>query len=96
MKQRKVYKLFLRDGPDCHICRLPVRLLTLAVGPGSATADHVVPRSKGGRAAMTNMKLAHKFCNSLRGDRELTAELRSEIREKFQRKMGNLKGGIIQ
>lgn len=31
------------------------------------TLDHVIPRSKGGRFAIANFKLAHMGCNSRRG-----------------------------
>lgn len=96
MKQRKVHKLFLRDGAECHICRLPVLVLVVRSGPASPTVDHVVPLSKGGAPGMGNSKLAHRYCNSVRGNAELTEELRAKIREMFQRKMGNLRGGIVQ
>ncbi len=34
----------------------------------SATFDHIIPLSKFGRDDETNVKLAHKLCNMLRGN----------------------------
>lgn len=49
-------------GRTCHLCGLP----------GATTADHKIPRSKGGeRYALSNAAPAHGSCNSARGDRSL-------------------------
>lgn len=40
--------------------------------PGSDTVDHVVPWSKGGSDAPSNLRPAHRSCNSARGTREPT------------------------
>lgn len=48
-------------GRRCHLCG---RL-------GATTADHVVPRSKGGSDALVNLRPAHLSCNSSRGNRSL-------------------------
>ena len=34
----------------------------------SPTLDHVIPRSKGGSDDRSNLRTAHLWCNSLRGD----------------------------
>ncbi len=39
------------------------------VGRLFATFDHVIPHSQGGTAYYTNLKLAHRACNSARNDR---------------------------
>ena len=36
-----------------------------------ATADHLVPRSKGGRSRLRNLVLACQSCNNLKGDTDL-------------------------
>ena len=40
--------------------------------PQNATADHVIPHSKGGRTRDENLMLATKEFNNLRGDRPLS------------------------
>lgn len=36
--------------------------------PEFATWDHIVPKSKGGTNDRSNVKLAHRRCNELRGN----------------------------
>ncbi|WP_410657846.1 HNH endonuclease [Amycolatopsis sp. lyj-112] len=50
----------LADEPVCWICGLP----------GADTADHLRPRSRGGRSEIDNYLPAHKRCNSSRGSKE--------------------------
>ena len=45
-------------GTICHLCGRP----------DADTADHVVPRSKGGPDALDNLRPAHKTCNYSRRD----------------------------
>lgn len=49
-------------GRICHLCGQT----------GATTADHVIPRSKGGTDAMDNLRPAHHGCNSARGDADLS------------------------
>lgn len=59
---RKTGETLARWGRVCHLCRQP----------GATTADHVIPRSKGGSDDVeTNLRPAHHGCNSVRGDRSL-------------------------
>lgn len=53
-----------RDNWTCWLCGRDVR-------PTSASADHLIPKSKGGKNVITNLKLAHKGCNSRRGNKPL-------------------------
>jgi len=76
---------------NCWLCGLPI----LAHGPDllKTSRDHVVPKSARGylryllvkehkrAGAKSNLRPAHRWCNSRRGDREVTEELRSDIRE---------------
>jgi 5-methylcytosine-specific restriction endonuclease McrA len=50
-------------GRVCHLCGQT----------GATTADHVIPRSKGGSDALDNLRPAHHACNSARGDQDLAA-----------------------
>ena len=58
------FNVFLRDRFACQYCgsRLP---------PEDLTFDHVVPRSRGGRTAWTNVVAACGRCNRAKGDRLL-------------------------
>jgi 5-methylcytosine-specific restriction endonuclease McrA len=79
---RSVFGIVQRDGNKCHICGLPCDFRTvdkkLAI---TATRDHITPKSKGGKAHLSNLKLAHSYCNAKRGDQELTEEIQSYCRE---------------
>ena len=55
-----------RDGYRCRL-RLPGCTVV------ASTADHVVPRSAGGRSTMGNLRAACGHCNSSRGARPLEA-----------------------
>ena len=64
----KIRTLLVRDGNLCWLCGEPFA----NHGDGAPTLDHVIPRSKGGVRANSNLRLAHRRCNLIRGDR--TAE----------------------
>jgi 5-methylcytosine-specific restriction endonuclease McrA len=53
-----------RDNELCHLCGRWVSV-------HDASLDHVVPLAKGGQHTLDNVKLAHKVCNSKKGDRLL-------------------------
>jgi hypothetical protein len=55
---RRVLEVY---GDTCHLC----------LEPGSNSADHLVPRSKGGTDAIENLRPAHRRCNYQRGDRSV-------------------------
>jgi len=48
-----------RDRGVCWLCGYP----------GADTADHVVPRAHGGSDDPSNLRAAHRACNSARKDR---------------------------
>lgn len=61
-KAQQYVRLTLAEyGEVCVLCGLP----------GSTTADHVIPRSKGGAVYdLRNLQPAHKSCNESRGNNE--------------------------
>lgn len=59
-------EIFERDGGVCHLCPLPVERR-------DATMDHVIPVTKGGPHTRANVKLAHRSCNTRKGNRLLAA-----------------------
>lgn len=67
---------------DAWICQLCEERVDPALGPAdlwAATLDHVTPRSRGGSDHPTNLRLAHRWCNSVRGDERFytAADLRA-------------------
>lgn len=71
-RQKKigVYPVFstkyiaIRDDFNCHLCRTKVR-------PKDCSSDHIIPHSYGGGYEESNLRLAHKRCNSSRGNQLL-------------------------
>jgi 5-methylcytosine-specific restriction endonuclease McrA len=55
----------------CHLCGEPVDMALPRSHRMGATVDHVLPISLGGLDCATNVKLAHKSCNSRRGNRDV-------------------------
>lgn len=61
-------KLFDRDGGICWLCG---KACDIEADPNSnnyPSIDHIVPISLGGKDEWQNIKLAHRICNSLRGN----------------------------
>lgn len=61
-KAQQYVRLTLAEyGTTCWLCGLP----------GATSADHVIPRSKGGAVYdLANLGPAHKRCNESRGNRD--------------------------
>lgn len=62
-------EVYERDSWICKICNNPVDSGLDWPDPMSPSLDHVVPISKGGPHAYTNVQLAHLGCNSRKQDR---------------------------
>ena len=64
------------DG-DCHLCLEPLDLSlygpTGHYGAETVTVDHLHPQSHGGEDTLSNLRLAHGTCNSVRGTRSVWA-----------------------
>lgn len=60
-RRNKVSWLMERYGDTCWICCRPIE-------PDRISLDHVIPRSHGGTRHRNNLMLAHKKCNSRRGN----------------------------
>lgn len=64
-----------RDGDNCHLCGQPIDFTITDVNdPMRYSRDHVVPRVLGGGGTVANMRLAHRQCNTERGQELLIAE----------------------
>lgn len=56
----EVKEIYKRDRKICHLCHR-------RVARNDASRDHIRPRSLGGPDYATNLRLAHRLCNSRRG-----------------------------
>ena len=68
-------KLYERDGWMCHLCDKPVDKEAHFNEDLAPSLDHLKPRSKGGSDDPSNLRTAHRVCNSTRRDDELEAEV---------------------
>lgn len=69
-----------RDGLACYLCGYDTDVNDYTMAPGSdgreafivgleyPSLDHVIPLSKGGAHSMSNARLAHTYCNSIKSD----------------------------
>lgn len=69
-------KLAERDGQICHLCGEPVQWDDFeqkgdykVFGNKYPSIDHVLPISLGGQHSWDNVRLAHRQCNSMKGNR---------------------------
>ncbi|ALN14370.1 hypothetical protein ASQ49_02765 [Acidipropionibacterium acidipropionici] len=60
------WAIYARDGWTCQICGLPVPT-DAEFHVGEASLDHIVPWSRGGSDNPENLRLVHRFCNTVRG-----------------------------
>ena len=56
-------------GDTCHLCGKP----------GADTADHIIPRSRGGDNSLENQRPAHRSCNSSRGNKMLIQPIQPSL-----------------
>lgn len=71
-----IERLIKRDDSICYLCGDRVNIGdystlndgTIITGESYPSIDHVVPVSKGGTHTWGNVKLAHRFCNSIKGN----------------------------
>lgn len=62
-------EIYERDGRRCHLCSKSVKR-------SEATMDHLIPLSLGGPHTRANVALAHRSCNSSKGNRVANEQLR--------------------
>lgn len=60
--------VFERDAWVCRLCSEPTEPDSDYLSDWYPTIDHIVPRSKGGADEVSNLRTAHRWCNSVRGD----------------------------
>ncbi|NDD55670.1 HNH endonuclease [bacterium] len=64
-----------RDKYKCHICRKRVNMDLDVQDIYSPTMDHLIPISLGGDHTYANIRLAHRICNSRKGNRAVNEQL---------------------
>lgn len=75
-KDISLKRLYKRDKGVCYLCNSMCDSKDISitdegyyiVRPTYPSIDHVEPLSKGGKHAWNNVKLAHHYCNTLKGD----------------------------
>lgn len=60
--------IYRQDGWNCQICGGRVDMHAPVLSDWHPTLDHILPRSRGGTDDPTNLRTAHRWCNSVRGD----------------------------
>ena len=68
-------EIFDRDEWSCGICSEPVDSSLAWPDPMSASLDHVIPVSRGGRHVRDNVQCSHLTCNLRKSNRVDVAEL---------------------
>jgi len=84
--------LWKEAGGNCYLCGKPCdpndhyeKNGGWVTGWRYPTLDHVVPIRMGGRHERENARLAHKWCNTIKGDRPLKCvETREDYQAAFQ------------
>lgn len=63
--------IYVRDGWTCWLCGLQASVPTTegTSGDWDAVIDHVMPHCLGGSDDPSNLRTAHNWCNSVRGER---------------------------
>jgi 5-methylcytosine-specific restriction endonuclease McrA len=60
--------IYERDNGKCMICLEPTDANAHPQSDWYPTLDHVTPQSQGGTDDPDNLRTAHRWCNSVRGD----------------------------
>ena len=74
------YAIYRRDAWTCQLCFEPVDRDPCGddYNPWSPSLDHIIPRSHGGADSWENLRLAHAWCNSVRGAEDYHPDLFEE------------------
>ena len=63
-----LHKLYKRDKGICKLCGKPVFYVDDIQSDEYPSIDHIIPISKGGLHQWDNVQLAHRGCNTEKGD----------------------------
>lgn len=59
-----------RDGLGCAICGNPVDLSLMSPDHFRVSIDHIIPTALGGTSDLSNLQLAHLWCNQVKNKRK--------------------------
>lgn len=62
--QAKMRARVARSRPNCHLCGHAINFELPHLDPMAFVIDHVIPLAKGGADDITNVRAAHRSCNS--------------------------------
>ena len=68
VEPRLRYAVYQRDDWTCQLCLEPVDRSADPWSDWYPSLDHIVPQSHGGSDEWDNLRLAHRWCNAIRGD----------------------------
>lgn len=60
--------IYERDSWTCQLCLEPVDAGAHYLSDWAPSLDHIVPQSRGGSDDASNLRTAHRWCNSVLGD----------------------------
>lgn len=63
--------IYQRDNWTCQLCLTTVDATLPPHHTWAATLDHITPRAHGGTHEPENLRLTHRYCNSIRSDAQL-------------------------
>jgi len=62
------YKMWVNQKYECPLCEGPLKAAEIFT-PELVNIDHIIPRSRRGTNARSNLQLTHKLCNDLKADK---------------------------
>jgi 5-methylcytosine-specific restriction endonuclease McrA len=65
-RRDRLRKRIAQTGAACHICGAPIDYGLPSLDPMSFVIDHVIPLARGGADDASNVKAAHRSCNSIK------------------------------
>lgn len=68
-KTISLFKLYKRDGGKCWLCGKQCDYDAESNSNNYPSIDHVIPIAEGGKDEWSNIRLAHRLCNTLKGAR---------------------------
>lgn len=87
-KKRRLYNLWIQESGICYLCGFFVPWQPgqfKKADPLQPTADHVIAKAKG-MTRENNIRLAHAYCNRLKGSANPTDFLKDTIQINFKNK----------
>ena len=64
-----IERLLKRDGHTCYLCGEVVNTTVDTNDDCYPSIEHIIPISKGGTHTWGNVKIAHRYCNSIKSDK---------------------------